>query len=160
MARRFAGLDHISGGRAGWNIVTSAGDDLARNYGFDEQAAHDDRYRDAEEFVEVVTRLWDSWDDDAIVVDKEAGVFIDDERVHPIDHRGDRFAVQGPLDVPRPPQGHPVRVQAGSSDRGPRLRRPARRGGLHGAAHDRRRAEFYADLKARVAAHGRDPGRA
>ncbi len=157
LARRFAGLDHLSGGRAGWNIVTSAGDDLARNYGFERQAAHEDRYRGAEEFVEVVTRLWDSWEDDARVVDKEAGVFIDDTRVHRIAHRGERFTVAGPLDVPRPPQGHPVRVQAGSSPRGRDF--AARHAEaiftaqltLEGAQ------EFYADIRERIAAHGRDP---
>ena len=157
VARRFAGLDHVSGGRAGWNIVTSAGDGLARNFGAEQQAAHEDRYRDADEFVDVVTRLWDSWEDDARVVDKEAGVFIDDTRVHAIGHRGRRFSVEGPLDVARPPQGHPVRVQAGSSDRGREF--AARHAEavftaqltLDGAQ------EFYADLKERVAAHGRDP---
>jgi FMN-dependent oxidoreductase (nitrilotriacetate monooxygenase family) len=157
VARRFAGLDHISGGRAGWNIVTSAGDALARNYGFDEQAAHADRYRDAEEFVQVVTRLWDSWEDGAMVADKEAGVFIDDERLHPIDHRGRRFAVQGPLDVPRPPQGQPVRVQAGSSDRGRDFAARHAEAVFTAQLTIDGAREFYADLKARVAAHGRDP---
>jgi N-acetyl-S-(2-succino)cysteine monooxygenase len=157
VARRFAGLDHISGGRAGWNVVTSAGDALARNYGFDEQAAHADRYRDAEEFVGVVTRLWDSWEDGAMVADKEAGVFIDDERLHPIDHHGERFAVQGPLDVPRPPQGQPVRVQAGSSDRGRDFAARHAEAVFTAQLTIDGAREFYADLKARVAGHGRDP---
>ena len=142
VARRFAGLDHISGGRAGWNIVTSAGDDLARNYGFDEQAAHEDRYRGAEEFVEVVTRLWDSWDDDAVVVDKEGGVFIDDTRCIRSTTAADRLAVAGPLDVPRSPQGQPVLRAGGLVTAGSRLRRPPRRGDLHGAPDARRSARL------------------
>jgi FMN-dependent oxidoreductase (nitrilotriacetate monooxygenase family) len=157
VARRFAGLDHISGGRAGWNIVTSAGDQLARNYGFDAQPAHEDRYRGAEEFVEVVTRLWDSWEDDAVVVDKEAGVFIDDTRVHAIDHHGERFAVEGPLDVPRPPQGHPVRVQAGSSPRGRDFAARHAEAIFTAQLTLAGAQEFYADIRDRVAAHGRDP---
>ena len=159
VARRFAGLDHLSGGRAGWNIVTSAGDDLARNYGFEQQAAHEDRYRGAEEFVEVVTRLWDSWDDDAVVVDKEAGVFIDDTRVHPIDHRGDRFTVAGPLDVPRSPQGHPVRVQAGSSPRGRDFAARHAEAIFTAQLTLAGAQEFYGDIRERVASHGRDPDR-
>jgi FMN-dependent oxidoreductase (nitrilotriacetate monooxygenase family) len=157
VARRFASLDHLSGGRAGWNIVTSAGDQLARNYGFETQAKHEDRYAGAEEFVDVVTRLWDSWDDDARIVDKEAGVFIDDARVHAIDHRGDRFAVEGPLDVPRSPQGRPVRVQAGSSPRGRDF--AARHADAVFTAQLTLEGgqEFYRDLKARAAAHGREP---
>ena len=150
---------HLSHGRAGWNIVTSAGDDLARNYGFDEQAAHEDRYRGAEEFVEVVTRLWDSWDDDAVVVDKEGGVFIEDTRVHPIDHRGDRFAVAGPLDVPRSPQGHPVRVQAGSSPRGRDFAARHAEAIFTAQLTLAGAQEFYGDIRERVASHGRDPDR-
>ncbi len=158
VARRFAGLDHVSGGRAGWNIVTSAGDELARNYGLSQQAAHDDRYAGAEEFVEVVTRLWDSWDDDARVVDKEAGVFIDETQVHRIDHHGERFTVQGPLDVPRSPQGRPVQVQAGSSPRGRDFAARHAEAVFTAQLTLEGAKEFYADLKARVAAHGRDPG--
>jgi FMN-dependent oxidoreductase (nitrilotriacetate monooxygenase family) len=157
VARRFAGLDHISGGRAGWNIVTSAGDQLARNYGFDRQAAHADRYRDAEEFVEVVTRLWDSWEDDARVVDKEAGVFIDATRVHAIDHPGERCAVAGPLDVARPPQGHPVRVQAGSSDRGRDFAARHAEAIFTAQLTLESAQEFYADIRERIESHGRDP---
>jgi FMN-dependent oxidoreductase (nitrilotriacetate monooxygenase family) len=157
VARRFAGLDHVSGGRAGWNIVTSAGDALARNYGQDRQAAHADRYRDAEEFVEVVTALWDSWEDDARVVDKEEGVFIEESRVHRIDHHGERFAVEGPLDVPRSPQGHPVKVQAGSSPRGRDFAARHAEAVFTAQLTKEGAQEFYADLKARVAAHGRDP---
>ena len=135
------------------------GDDLARNYGFEQQAAHEDRYRGAEEFVEVVTRLWDSWDDDAVVVDKEAGVFIDDTRVHPIDHRGDRFTVAGPLDVPRSPQGHPVRVQAGSSPRGRDFAARHAEAIFTAQLTLAGAQEFYGDIRERVASHGRDPDR-
>jgi FMN-dependent oxidoreductase (nitrilotriacetate monooxygenase family) len=157
VARRFAGLDHLSNGRAGWNIVTSAGDQLARNYGLQAQAAHEDRYRGAEEFVDVVTKLWDSWDDDARVVDKEAGVFLDDTRIHTIDHHGERFTVEGPLDVPRPPQGQPVRVQAGSSPRGRDFAARHAEAVFTAQLTLEAAQEFYADLKERVAAHGRDP---
>jgi N-acetyl-S-(2-succino)cysteine monooxygenase len=158
VARRFAGLDHLSNGRAGWNIVTSAGDQLARNYGLQAQAAHEDRYRGAEEFVDVVTKLWDSWDDDARVVDKEAGVFLDDTQIHTIDHHGERFTVEGPLDVPRPPQGQPVRVQAGSSPRGRDFAARHAEAVFTAQLTLEAAQEFYADLKERVAAHGRDPG--
>jgi FMN-dependent oxidoreductase (nitrilotriacetate monooxygenase family) len=115
VARRFATLDHISGGRAGWNVVTTAGDVAARNFGRDVALDHASRYLRAAEFVEVVRRLWDSWDDDALVADVEAGVLVDLERVEAIDHRGEHFQVAGPLTLPRSAQGQPVLVQAGAS---------------------------------------------
>ena len=114
--------------------------------------------RRAREFTDVVLGLWDSWDDDAFVRDKESGLFFDPEKLHVLNHKGKYFQVRGPLNVPRPPQGHPVLVQAGSSRHGPRLRRRIRRGDLHGApARSRDAQEFYADIKARVAATGRNP---
>ncbi|KGS08053.1 MULTISPECIES: LLM class flavin-dependent oxidoreductase [Burkholderia] len=115
LARRFASLDHASAGRAGWNIVTTADPGSARNFGLDAVPDHAQRYARAAEFVEIVKALWDSWDDDALVADKASGVFVDTAKVRPIAHRGAHFRVRGPLNLPRPPQGHPVLVQAGGS---------------------------------------------
>ncbi|AOJ71758.1 MULTISPECIES: LLM class flavin-dependent oxidoreductase [Burkholderia] len=115
LARRFASLDHASAGRAGWNIVTTADPGSARNFGLDAVPDHAQRYARAAEFVEIVKALWDSWDDDALVADKARGVFVDTAKVRPIAHRGAHFRVRGPLNLPRPPQGHPVLVQAGGS---------------------------------------------
>ena len=118
LARAFASLDHLSGGRAGWNIVTSAGRDEARNFGREDRPDHEFRYERATEFVDVVKRLWDSWDDDAVLLDKESGIFADDDRIQVLDHAGEHFRVRGPLNVRRPVQGHPLLVQAGSSETG------------------------------------------
>jgi FMN-dependent oxidoreductase (nitrilotriacetate monooxygenase family) len=155
LARRFAAVDHISGGRAGWNIVTTSSADAAHNFGQDGQQAHFDRYERATEFLDVVTRLWDSWEDGAVVGDQTEGVWADPARVHRIDHEGKHFKVRGPLNSPRSPQGHPVLVQAGSS--------------LNGRIFAGRHAEavftaqrtleegqaFYADLKQRASENGR-----
>ncbi|WP_420497227.1 LLM class flavin-dependent oxidoreductase [Parafrankia sp. FMc2] len=121
VARTFATLDHLSGGRAAWNVVTSVNDSEARNFGVDQHLGHDERYDRAEEFIEVVTKLWDSWEDDWLVMDREAGIFADPEKVHTLDHQGKYFSVQGPLTVPRPPQGRPPIIQAGQSGRGQRF---------------------------------------
>ena len=118
IARIFASLDHISGGRAAWNVVTSAMDEEALNFGRDGNIEHGHRYGRAGEFLDAVTALWDSWEDEAVLIDKETGIFADDTRVHRIDHHGPHFRVRGPLNVPRPPQGHPLIVQAGSSEAG------------------------------------------
>ncbi|MGF7190604.1 FMN-dependent oxidoreductase (nitrilotriacetate monooxygenase family) [Robbsia andropogonis] len=115
VARRFATLDHISAGRAGWNIVTTADVASARNFGKAEVAAHERRYARASEFTDVVKKLWDSWDDNAFIGDKVAGAFVDTNKVRPVGHQGDFFDVAGPLNVPRSPQGHPVLIQAGGS---------------------------------------------
>jgi FMN-dependent oxidoreductase (nitrilotriacetate monooxygenase family) len=120
-ARRFASLDHLSAGRAGWNIVTTANPDAARNFGFDDLLGHDERYERAREFVRVVTGLWDSWHDDAFVCDAQAGIFFDPRRMHVLNHKGRYFEVDGPLNIARPPQGWPVLVQAGASPAGMRL---------------------------------------
>jgi FMN-dependent oxidoreductase (nitrilotriacetate monooxygenase family) len=157
LARRFASLDLISGGRAGWNIVTTAGDDAARNFGLDGQPAHAERYERAAEFVEVSRKLWDSWEDDAVVADVSSGVHARSDRVHAVEHAGRFFRVRGPLNVPRPPQGHPVLVQAGSSQDG---RDFAARYAEAVFTAQQTLAEgqaFYADLKRRAAAAGRDP---
>ena len=116
VARKFASLDHISGGRAGWNLVTSGTASDAYNFSRDEHYAHDVRYDRAQEFAKVVTRLWGSWDDDAFIRDKDTGIFLDPTKMHPLNHKGEWFAVRGPLNVPRAPQGWPVIVQAGGSD--------------------------------------------
>src|SRR6266446_401393 len=118
LARQFASLDQISGGRAGWNLVTSNNEADALNYSKDEYLAHADRYDRAIEFAEVVNGLWDSWDDDAFIRDKESGVFFDPSKVHVLDHKGKHFQVRGPLNVARSPQGRPVLVQAGASGTG------------------------------------------
>jgi FMN-dependent oxidoreductase (nitrilotriacetate monooxygenase family) len=158
LARRFATLDHLSGGRAGWNIVTSASQAEARNFGLDGRADHADRYRRATEFVGVVNKLWDSWEDGALVGDKESGLYADPERTHAIDHVGDFFRVAGPLSVPRSPQGRPVLIQAGTSNDGITL------GARYAEAiftTQRTIAEgkaFYDELKGRaVQRFGRDP---
>ncbi|KOU53776.1 LLM class flavin-dependent oxidoreductase [Streptomyces sp. WM6378] len=121
VAREFASLDLLSGGRAGWNMVTSSKKDAAHNFGLDEHPEHGDRYRRAAEFFEVVTGLWDSWEDDAFPRDKERGVFYDPARRHVLGHEGAHFGVRGELNVSRPPQGHPLVVQAGSSEDGKEL---------------------------------------
>lgn len=157
VARRFASLDHISGGRAGWNVVTTSNPDTARNFGREEHLAHGERYRRAREFYDVVTGLWDSWEDDAFVRDADSGVFFDPGKLHVLDHEGEFFSVRGPLNIARPVQGRPVIVQAGSSDAGRQLAAETAEavftahGGLEAAQ------EFYADVKSRAAAAGRDP---
>jgi FMN-dependent oxidoreductase (nitrilotriacetate monooxygenase family) len=155
LARRFAAVDHISHGRAGWNIVTTSSADAAHNFGQDGQQAHFDRYERATEFLDVITRLWDSWEDGAVVGDKDAWVWADPDKVHRIDHEGKYFKVRGPLNSPRSPQGHPVLVQAGSSLDG---RIFAGRYAEAVFTAQRTLAEgqaFYADLKRRASENGR-----
>jgi len=118
VARTFATLDHLSGGRAAWNMVTSVNDSEAQNFGLDVSLGHDARYDRADEFLEVTTALWDSWEDDALVLDRRTGYFADPAKVHELDHKGEWYRARGPLTVPRCPQGRPVLLQAGSSGRG------------------------------------------
>ena len=118
VARTFATLDHLTGGRAAWNVVTSVNDGEARNHGVDAILEHDVRYDRADEFLEVTTGLWDTWEDDALILDRASGEFADPAKVHELAHHGEWFDVQGPLTVPRSPQGRPVLLQAGSSGRG------------------------------------------
>ena len=118
VARQFSSIDHISNGRAGWNIVTSPLEGSALNYGKPEHPEHDLRYRMAQEYVDVTQGLWDSWEDDAFIRDKESGVFIDPEKLHRLNHKGEFFSVQGPLTISRSKQGRPVLIQAGSSEAG------------------------------------------
>jgi len=157
LARRFASLDHLSGGRAGWNIVTTAGVDAARNFNLDELPAHADRYARAAEFVEVSQKLWDSWADDVAIADKEAGVWGDDDKLYPPAHVGHYFKVAGPLNVPRAPQGYPLLVQAGSSDDGKHLAARFAEAVFTAQQTLEDGQAFYRDLKARAAAFGRDP---
>jgi FMN-dependent oxidoreductase (nitrilotriacetate monooxygenase family) len=157
LARRFASLDHVSGGRAGWNIVTTAGDDAARNFGLDAQPSHAERYQRADEFVEVAQQLWDSWEDDAVVADPERGVWAEDDKVHVIDHRGRFFRVRGPLNLSRSPQGHPLLVQAGSSQDGRDFAAVHAEAVFTAQQTLEEGQAFYADLKRRAALAGRDP---
>ncbi|WP_227244402.1 LLM class flavin-dependent oxidoreductase [Paraburkholderia caribensis] len=157
IARKFASLDHISGGRAGWNLVTSSSAHEAKNFNFDEHLAHARRYERAVEFAEVVEGLWDSWDEDAFVRDKASGRYFDPSKRHVLDHRGEFFNVRGPLNVERSPQGRPVVVQAGSSDAGKAL--AARTAEVIFTAQQTLddAVAFYADVKGRMAAYGREP---
>jgi FMN-dependent oxidoreductase (nitrilotriacetate monooxygenase family) len=155
VARKFASLDHLSAGRAGWNLVTSGVGTEAPNFGREVHFGHRDRYLRAHEFADVVTGLWDSWDDDAFVRDKESGLFFHPEGMHTLNHRGTYFSVKGPLNVPRSPQGWPVIVQAGGSE------------DMIGVAADFAEAvfcapltlqagkTFYAEIKERAVARGR-----
>ncbi len=155
LARQFASIDHMSGGRVGWNIVTSWATAAARNFGGDSQISHADRYARGEEFMTVVKALWDSWADDAVLDDRANGAYARADRIRPIEHRGEHYKVAGPLNGPRGPQGRPVFVQAGSSDTGRRF--AARHAeAIFTAQMEKATAQaFYADLKALVAAEGR-----
>ncbi|WP_326558335.1 LLM class flavin-dependent oxidoreductase [Micromonospora sp. NBC_01796] len=157
LARRFASVDHISGGRAGWNIVTTAGADAARNFNLDDLPAHADRYARAAEFIDVARKLWDSWQDDAPLGDKATGIWGDDARVHPPAHRGRYFRVAGALNLPRSPQGHPLLVQAGSSDDGKALAARYAEAVFTAQQTLADAQAFYTDLKARARALERDP---
>ena len=157
VARRVASLDHVSGGRAGWNAVTASNAGDALNFNHAQPVGRAERYARAEEFIEVVRGLWDSWAEDAFVQDKASGRFLDASRVRRLDHAGPHFTVAGPLNVPRAPQGHPVVFSAGQSEAGKEL--AARHADAMFAAGDSKatcQAE-YADIKARLPKHGRDP---
>ena len=157
LARQFASLDHISKGRIGWNIVTSWAANAGRNFNISEQITHAERYVLAEEYVQICKALWDSWGDDAVVDDRASGLYARRDDIKPINHRGAHFNIAGPLNLPRCPQGRPVLVQAGSSETGRDF--AARHAEAVFTAHlEKETAQaFYADLKARVTKHGRDP---
>ena len=157
LARQFASLDHISNGRIGWNIVTTWSPQAGSNFGGIGQVSHADRYERAEEYMAVVKGLWDSWADDAVLDDREGGRYADPKRVKRVDHVGPHYQVAGPLNMPRPPQGRPVLVQAGSSDTGKRF--AARHAEAVFTAHlEMATAKaFYADLKSLVGEYGRQP---
>ena len=157
LARRFASLDHVSGGRAGWNIVTTATLEAARNFGLDDLPDHASRYARAQEFVEVTQKLWDSWEDDVVVADKQGGLWGDRSKIHPPAHRGDYFSVEGALNIPRSPQGYPLLVQAGSSEDGKTLAARFAEAVFTAQQTFAEARNFYTDLKARAVAFGRDP---
>lgn len=157
VARRFASLDHISGGRAGWNLVTTSNPGDALNFSHEAHVPRDDRYERAFEFAAVVKGLWDSWADDAFPQDKASGRFLDPARVHALNHRGKHFQVAGPLNAPRPPQGQPVVFSAGQSETGKELS-AAMADCVFAIEGTLPRAQaLYADLKGRLAKHGRTP---
>lgn len=157
VARTFATLDHLSGGRAAWNVVTSVNDSEAQNYGFTEHLGHDDRYDRADEFLEATTGLWDTWEDDALILDRAAGVFADPDKVHELGHDGKWFTVRGPLTVPRCPQGRPVLLQAGSSGRGRDFAARWAELIFTGDPDIDIARSHYKDQKERIGAGGRDP---
>ncbi|MFC0215936.1 LLM class flavin-dependent oxidoreductase [Paenibacillus chartarius] len=157
VARQFASLDHLSRGRAGWNVVTSPLEGSALNFGKGGHPQHALRYEIAEEHLEVVKGLWDSWEDDAFVRDKASGVFFDPAKLHTLHHKGKHFSVQGPLNIARSRQGHPVIFQAGSSEPGKELAAKSADAVYSGHETFEEARQFYADVKARAAAHGRRP---
>ena len=157
VARKFASLDHISGGRAGWNLVTSGNPAEALNFGRDEHVEHAARYRRAREFYDVVTGLWDSWADDAFVRDTDANVYFDPDKLHVLAHKGEHFKVRGPLNIARPVQGWPVIVQAGSSEAGRQIAAETAEVVFTAQGNLPDARAFYADVKGRMSAVGRDP---
>ncbi len=157
IARRFASLDHLSNGRAGWNVVTTSNPDAALNFGREEHMEHDERYARAREFHQVVTGLWDSWADDAFVRDTESGRFFDPAKLHVLNHRGKYLSVRGPLHIARPVQGWPVIVQAGASEAGRQLAAETAEVVFSAPGRLEDARAFYADVKGRMARLGRDP---
>jgi FMN-dependent oxidoreductase (nitrilotriacetate monooxygenase family) len=156
VARKFASLDHISGGRAAWNVVTSGNPNEAMNFGLEEHVEHAERYRRAREFIDVVTGLWDSWADDAFIRDQEAGIYFDPAKLHILNHAGEHLKVRGPLNIARPIQGWPVIVQAGASEAGRQLAAETAEVifGIGGSIPYAR--AFYTDVKNRMTQFGRD----
>jgi FMN-dependent oxidoreductase (nitrilotriacetate monooxygenase family) len=157
IARRFASLDHISHGRAGWNIVTTSNPDAAKNFGMEEHMEHGERYRRAREFYDVVTGLWDSWADDAFIRDVESGIYLDSDKMHVLNHKGEYLSVRGPVNIARPVQGWPVIVQAGSSDSGRQLAAETAEAVFSAQSNLDAGREFYADVKGRMRKLGRNP---
>jgi alkanesulfonate monooxygenase len=155
IARRFASLDHISNGRAGWNIVTTSNPDAALNFGLEEHMEHGERYARAREFYDVVTGLWDSFADDAFIRDVEHGIYFDPDKLHVLDHKGKYFSVRGPLHIARPVQGWPVIVQAGASDAGRQLAAETAEVVFAAASTLAGGQSFYADVKGRMEKLGR-----
>jgi FMN-dependent oxidoreductase (nitrilotriacetate monooxygenase family) len=157
IARKFGSLDHISHGRAGWNVVTSANLSEAWNYGREQHYEHGERYDRAEEFTDIVRGLWDSYDDDAFVIDRAQGRFFTPEKLHLLHHKGPNFSVRGPLNMKRPPQGHPVFFQAGASEASRALAARSAEA-MFTPLHSLAAAQaFYRDVKGRLAAYGRQP---
>ena len=157
VARTFATLDHLTGGRAAWNVVTSVNDSEAQNFGVKEHLAHDARYDRADEFLEATTGLWDTWEDDALVLDRSTPLFADPTKVHELNYEGKWFSVRGPLTVPRSPQGRPVLLQAGSSGRGRDFAARWAELIFTGDPGIEVARAHYKDQKEHLAARGRDP---
>lgn len=157
IARKFASLDHLSGGRAGWNVVTSATEAEAQNFNRDKHMEHTLRYERAREFVDVVTKLWDSWDDDAFLRDKESGVYFAPDKLHIPNHEGKHFSVRGPLNVARPTQGYPVIIQAGASQDGQEFAAQTAEVIFTAQQTLAEAQAFYSDVKGRLAKYGRSP---
>ncbi len=157
IARRFASLDHISGGRAGWNIVTTSNPDAALNFGLTEEVEHDERYLRAREFYDVVTGLWDSFADDAFIRDVESGIYFDPAKLHVLGHKGKYLSVRGPLNIARPVQGWPVIVQAGASEAGRQLAAETAEAVFAPAGNLEAGKALFADIKGRAQVIGRDP---
>lgn len=157
LARKFATLDHISGGRAGWNLVTSQNENEAQNFNLDRHVDHALRYDRASEFYEVVAGLWDSWEEGAVTRDKKTGIYFDVEKLHILNHQGEHFKVRGPLNVTRSPQGHPVIFQAGSSEPGRELAAKTADAVFTAQQTIEQGQAFYADVKGRLARYGRSP---
>jgi FMN-dependent oxidoreductase (nitrilotriacetate monooxygenase family) len=156
VARRFASLDHISGGRAGWNIVTTSNPDAALNFGLDDHMEHGERYARAREFYDVVTGLWDSFADDAFIRDAESGLYFDPDKLHVLNHKGKYLSVRGPLNIARPVQGWPVIFQAGASEAGRQLAAETAEVVFAAGSSLAGGQEFYADVKGRMEKLGRD----
>jgi FMN-dependent oxidoreductase (nitrilotriacetate monooxygenase family) len=157
IARKFASLDHISHGRAGWNIVTSANLSEAWNFGREKHFEHGERYDRALEFVEVVKGLWDSWDDDAFIRDRAQARYFIPDKLHFLHHKGEHFSVRGPLNISRPPQGHPVMFQASASEAGKDMAARTAEGMFTPLLSLAQAQAFYKDVKARLPAYGRHP---
>jgi FMN-dependent oxidoreductase (nitrilotriacetate monooxygenase family) len=157
VARTFSTLDHLSGGRAAWNVVTSVNDGEAQNFGLETHLSHDARYDRAEEFMDAVVGLWDTWEDDAVLHDRVKGIYADPAKVHELNHEGEFFSVRGPLTLPRGPQGRPVIIQAGSSGRGREFASRWAESIFTGDPGIEVARSHYADQKERIDAAGRDP---
>ena len=157
VARRFASLDHISGGRTGWNVVTTSNPDSSRNFGLETQPDHAARYHRAREFHDVVTGLWDSFADDAFVMDAAKGIYFDPDRMHALNHKGEHFSVTGPLNIARPVQGWPVIFQAGASDPGRQLAAETAEAVFAAESTLEGSKAYYDDVKGRAATVGRNP---
>lgn len=157
VARRFASLDHISGGRAGWNVVTTSNPDASRNFGREDHLEHGERYARAREFFDVVTGLWDSWADDAFIRDVDKGIYFDPGKLHVLNHKGKYLSSRGPLNIARPVQGWPVIVQAGASEAGRQLAAETAEAVFTAQSSLAAGQRFYADVKGRMEKLGRDP---
>ena len=157
VARRFASLDHISGGRAGWNVVTTSNPDAALNFGLEDHMEHGERYARAREFYDVVIGPWDSFADDAFIRDVASGIYFDPDRMHVLDHKGKYLSVRGPLNIARPVQGWPVIVQAGASDAGRQLAAETAEVVFAAGGNLANAQRFYADVKSRAEKAGRNP---